>query len=910
VAAALSLFDDRPVAPSRHTLRPYQEDAISAILRARDEGLGRVLMTLPTGCGKTLTFTELIDRARLSRPALVLAHRDELIRQAADRVQAQLPHLRVAVEKAGEVAPRSANVVVASVQSIGGSGNRRLGWLEADGPELIICDECHHASAISYVSAFERFGAFDGRSFLLGVTATPHRMDAKRLEKVFQAEVYRYGLRDALKDGWLCPIRCFRVTTDIDLSTVKTNNGDFEAGALSRAINNAARTQSAIQHWREVAGDRKTLVFCVDVQHSHDAAEAWREAGYTAAAIDGTMHIDERRAVLARFHAGETQVLANCFDAETEILTDRGWQGIDGIRPSDVTATLNLKTGGIEWQPISRVVRRWRQPGERMVHIRNQTLDIRVTEGHRMVVRAPGARGWKVVEAGALPDRKGPYQIPLAGIGNFPGVALSDVELEFLGLFATDGSLNRKRASLEIAQKPGWRCDEIERILTGCGFDWKVSVRLGATPSGEIREYRIYLVPKGSIGGQLARRGWGRLNVWLSKSLSPLLANCTAGQFRHLVYGLWLGDGFKTYRNSRPKASPRICGVDRTLFDQVQEWAALRGHATTLSWQSNENTGMRCNGPVGVMGIRPRAEVCTNNHTVPTSGGNPARFEDGWQHEEVWCVTNQNGTVITRRNGRVTITGQCAILTEGFDEPSVAAVVMLRPTKSQSLYTQMTGRGTRLAPGKKDLCLIDVVDNCQRHTLVQAPALLGLPPTVDFEGQSLLDGAELLEKKGAARIVAEKPDVSLSTLQTRLEEVNVFATSLELPAEIAAATKLAWTATPDGYFLDCREKRTARLTRDMLGRVLLTLSSGAERNAQIHLPADMGQAIAQADARILSLWLDCGAMVRADAGWRRGSVTDKQRALLERKRVPAEVIEGLTKGDASRLISQLLSGKR
>lgn len=561
--ATLSLFDDRPIAPARHALRPYQEEAISAILRARTEGLNRVLMTLPTGTGKTLTFTALIERMAPRRPALILAHRDELIRQAADRVQAQLPHLHVAVEKAAERAPRSAQVVVASVQSIGGRENRRLGWLEADCPELIIVDEAHHSSAPTYVSTFERFGAFDGRAFLLGVTATPHRTDANSLQKVFEAEVYRYGLRDALKDGWLCPIRCYRVTTDVDLSSVKTSNGDFEAGALSRAVNNAARTQSAIQHWRDVAGDRKTLVFCVDVQHSHDAAEAWREAGYAAEAIDGGMHIDERRAVLRRFHAGETQVLANC-----------------------------------------------------------------------------------------------------------------------------------------------------------------------------------------------------------------------------------------------------------------------------------------------------------------------------------------------------------AILTEGFDEPSVAAVVMLRPTKSQSLYTQMTGRGTRLAPGKRDLCLIDVVDNCQRHTLIQAPALLGLPPTVDFEGQSLLDGAELLEKKGAARVIAEKPDVSLSVLQTRLEEVDVFAASLELPAEIALVTRLAWTATPDGYYLDCREKRAARLTRDMLGRVLLTLSGGTERNVQVHLPTDMGQAIAQADARILQHWPDCGAMVRTDAGWRRGAVTDKQRALLTQKRVPLEVIEGLTKGDASRLISQLLSGKR
>src|SRR5947209_7690288 len=199
--------------------RPYQEDAIQAILQARERGLQRVLITMATGTGKTCVFVWLMERMRLQRPALVLAHRDELIRQAADRIGALLPGVNVQVEQAEEVAGPDAAIVVASIQTLGRKGSDRLSWLARAVPELIICDEAHHAPAASYLGVFERFGAFEpGGAFLLGCTATPHRIDARSMGQVFQAEVFRYELRAAMQAGWLCPIRGYRVVTETDLS--------------------------------------------------------------------------------------------------------------------------------------------------------------------------------------------------------------------------------------------------------------------------------------------------------------------------------------------------------------------------------------------------------------------------------------------------------------------------------------------------------------------------------------------------------------------------------------------------------------------------------------------------------------------------------------------------------------------
>lgn len=298
--------------------RAYQEAAIAAILKARRQGLQRVLLTMPTGTGKTNVFVWLLERLNLTRPALVLAHRDELIRQAADRIQQLAPGANVAVEKADESAAPDSDIVVASVQTIGRKGTSRLQWLEEVGPEAIICDEAHHAPADSYLRIFHRFGAFTpGGAFLVGCTATPHRLDARSMGQVFEAEVYRYEIRAAMQEGWLCPIRCYRVVTQTDISEIRTVQGDFEVGALSRAVNNRQRTAQVIDHWwqaagSEKAGRRRTIAFCVDVAHAHDTAALFREAGVRAEAVDGSMPMEERRAVLARLRSGETQVVANC----------------------------------------------------------------------------------------------------------------------------------------------------------------------------------------------------------------------------------------------------------------------------------------------------------------------------------------------------------------------------------------------------------------------------------------------------------------------------------------------------------------------------------------------------------------------------------------------------------------------
>jgi superfamily II DNA or RNA helicase len=301
-------------------LRDYQEKAKAAVLAAKDRGLHRVMVVLPTGCGKTTVFASLIDEfdRQYSETSLVVAHRHELLQQAAGRVNLVSPRLQVGIEGGDRTAPFESRVVVAGVQTIGRPGSKRLEWFQ---PGLLIMDEGHHAPADTWQNVMRRFGSYEGVCFTLAVTATDHRMDNKPLhgseEAIFEDVVFRYALRQAVADGWLVDLRGYRVATGVDISGVRTQLGDYNLSQLARAVNTEERNNTAYMHWAEIARDRQTIIFCVDVQHAKDVAQLFRDRNVQAEHVDGTMKSDVRDGIMRRFSTGRTQVLVNV-DVATE----------------------------------------------------------------------------------------------------------------------------------------------------------------------------------------------------------------------------------------------------------------------------------------------------------------------------------------------------------------------------------------------------------------------------------------------------------------------------------------------------------------------------------------------------------------------------------------------------------------
>jgi superfamily II DNA or RNA helicase len=284
-------------------LRPYQVEAIVAIEEAERRGVRRPLLGLPTGTGKTVIFAALIRR-RGGR-ALVLAHRDELLSQATDKIRQIDPVARMGLVKA-EANEIEAPVVVASMQTL--ARQSRLAQLPRQF-ETVVVDEAHHATADTYRRVLEWTA---DSPLVLGVTATPERADNASLGEVWDEVVYSRSLLEMIRAGYLVDLRGLRVRLDVDFSRLRVSHGDFVDAEAAAVLTAADAPAHACAAYLEHAAGRKALVFTPTVELAHLMAEAFRDGGVAAEAVDGSLPLEERRAILARLRSGKTRVVANC----------------------------------------------------------------------------------------------------------------------------------------------------------------------------------------------------------------------------------------------------------------------------------------------------------------------------------------------------------------------------------------------------------------------------------------------------------------------------------------------------------------------------------------------------------------------------------------------------------------------
>ncbi len=283
--------------------RPYQLDAISeCALALRDHR--SALVAMPTGTGKTVTFAEVIRRAvAKGRRVLVLAHREELLDQAADKIE-RLVECEIAIEQgARKQAGATTPVVIASVLSM----IRRLERFAPDSFDLVIVDEAHRALSRTYRETLDHFDA----AKVLGFTATPNRGDEKALAQVFETVAYDMPLDDAIRGGWLTPIKTRTIQCpSLDLSKVRKRQGELAAGELGSVMSEVAVLREAIVPAVEIAGGMQAIVFCVTLAHMQCVAQTIAQVArercmeLPVATVDGTTPKGERREVMRRFRGG------------------------------------------------------------------------------------------------------------------------------------------------------------------------------------------------------------------------------------------------------------------------------------------------------------------------------------------------------------------------------------------------------------------------------------------------------------------------------------------------------------------------------------------------------------------------------------------------------------------------------
>ena len=294
-------------------LRPYQKKWLSEVFSAFAAGHKGVIGQMPTGAGKTVSGIarpcELLSAK--GEMCLILAHRIELVKQASRTLgKFGIRHHVLAAENyEGKVDDEGALVWVAMVQTLH-SRLARVGDPLPQNPRWIFVDECHRATSKTYARIYREAYPDANR---LGLTATPCRLDGTGFESFASHLVVGPRVKTLTEWGMLVPARCFTVPL-VDLAGIKRSKstGEYILGSAAETFARQAVVGSVVEHYVKLAGDRKGLVFCCDVDHSTKTAAEFNRVGIKAAHIDGNTHPKERAAILERLEAGELQVVCNC----------------------------------------------------------------------------------------------------------------------------------------------------------------------------------------------------------------------------------------------------------------------------------------------------------------------------------------------------------------------------------------------------------------------------------------------------------------------------------------------------------------------------------------------------------------------------------------------------------------------
>jgi superfamily II DNA or RNA helicase len=688
----LPLFDSTALMQGKppKTLRPYQARGLIEVRAKVLLGVLRILCVAPTGAGKTVFLSNIIKSATL--PVLVVGHRKEIIdqvaRQLADHGITNIGVIRGNDERYNP----SASIQVGSIATLTRRDKPFLGQ-----KIIIIVDEAHRCASDTYIALL---AAYDD-PIVIGFTATPVRLDGRPLGgDLFQELVQLATYSELLKrPDWLVAPDVFAGREKVDVSNVRKSGADFDERQLGDVMHVDRLEGDIVNTWlarahmhpvftREgirvpiklVEGERRrTLLFAVNVEHSMSLAARFERAGVRVAHLDGNTPEYLREAIFRDLASGELEMVTNCLvavegldipevkcitharptqsltvwrqclDTETEVLTERGFLGVDDIAPTDMVAAFDTRTNEIRWRPILSKVDRPIGQEERILEIRSPSLDLRVTSGHRMVFKQKKFGGewadWKIDTAANVSEIRSGILIPVAGLQPSIGVDLTDDELRFVGWFLTDGWLDKSTMAIKICQmelQP--HINEIDKCLVGCGFKFSKYRRIPKNGFPNGKPQVIYQVSYGKPRGRDKHlRGWGgKLDPFIDKNLSPSLEDVTERQLGVLLEAIHLGDGSKQIDQDWIQRSYHITTGNKVFADRLQSLCVRRGWRCNLS-NRNDNKAMTIHIKHSTTRVVVQDLVRSPHH----------------QEERVWCVENDIGTLVIRRRGKTAIVGNC-----------------------------------------------------------------------------------------------------------------------------------------------------------------------------------------------------------------------------------------------------------
>ena len=288
----------------KFTLRDYQSDIVEQVRHAFRQGYHAPLLQSPTASGKTVIYAYITERAaEMGNSVMILTHRQELLKQTSDALfEMRVPH--------GLISPKYSasrdKIQVASVQTL----VRRLGKYKE--PDLIIIDECHHSQAGSWKKILSSYP----NAKLLGVTATPIRLDGKGLGVqaggFFDTLVNGLSVQELIDLGYLSKPVIYAPPQQIDMSALHKQFGDYKQKEVDDLMDKPTITGCAVEHYQKLCPGQPTIVFCASVKHAKHVAEQFNQAGITAESIDGKLNDKDRTDRIQALGNGGIDVLTSC----------------------------------------------------------------------------------------------------------------------------------------------------------------------------------------------------------------------------------------------------------------------------------------------------------------------------------------------------------------------------------------------------------------------------------------------------------------------------------------------------------------------------------------------------------------------------------------------------------------------
>lgn len=657
----------------------------------------------------------------------------------------------------------------------------------------IVVHNCHHSSSTSALRVLDALSDVPR----VGLTATPVRSDKKGLAKVWGAKpLYRITMRSAIDDGYLVdPIpRPVRIESlDLQRAITRFDDGDFDDAELEKEMLRAKAAESVSDIVAGLVNDekRKPIVFTVSVNQAARTAELLNQSGVRAASISYLDSKETKKRILKEYRAGNIRVICNaqmltegfddtsvdcivvarptfsaglyCLDDKTEILTKDGWASCfqSDLQKLEVdVASYNTSSGEIRFSKPLAFTTRPVYKDEFFVRYSGPTLDVRVTNKHRMIAKCRKSSKWSVECAEDTMARKDGVVVPVSGIERSDGVPITDDELRFIGWFMTDGTMNKvtKQIIISQAENQPYNAD-IEKCLIGCGFKYRKSIVMRTnTNFANAQNCYKYTVSYGKPRGtHKDKRGWSSLERYIDKNFSPALEPMSPRQMSVILEAINLGDGLKgTAGVYWTRRTYSICSARKCFVDRLQSLCVRRGFRCNVALHKNVT------GSIYMLHVK---KGTTRSIGCRTSKDRPVfEREDPIINEIVWCVETIDGTIITRRNGKVAIVGNC----------------------------QMIGRGLRPHPGKTDCLVVDIVGAHDIAGLITIDNL-------DMDGETAKRG-----KREKSQFIDPNGDAEFERLKafatTATEDIEVRKQKGRGRAEAGRRARVAWIKVTDAFW--------------------------------------------------------------------------------------------------------------